>query len=69
MTNTRTNNDLAEKLDKITAKKLEHAQNREERWFAEPSTLDKIMNGIAKLKASFAQRKAKHRAKEQENQR
>ena len=41
---------LAEKLDRITALKLEHAQQREENWFNEPNLVDRILNSIEKIK-------------------
>ena len=48
---------LAEKLDRITALKLEHAQKREENWFNEPNLVDKILDSIAKIKHLAIKRK------------
>lgn len=41
---------LVEKLDQVTALKLEHAQKREENWFNEPNLVDRILNSIEKIK-------------------
>ena len=41
---------LSEKLDRITALKLEHAEKREENWFNEPNLVDRILNSIEKIK-------------------
>lgn len=57
MTNKRTNNDLAEKLNRITAMKLEHAEKREENWFNEPNLVDRILNSIEKIKKLANKRK------------
>lgn len=48
---------LAEKLDRITALKLEHAEKREENWFNEPNLVDRILNSIEKIKKLATKRK------------
>lgn len=46
-----------DKLERITAENLEHAAAREERWFNEPTFIERIIEGINKIKAKAAKKR------------